>query len=44
MDDLSAVDDKVVLRYSIFGTYAGEDTPGYPKKGERSAVCAIAIY
>jgi predicted ester cyclase len=44
MDDIFAVDDKVVLRWSVFGTYAGEDKPGYPKKGERFAIGAIAIY
>jgi ketosteroid isomerase-like protein len=44
MDDILAVDDKVILRYSVFGTYVGEEKPGYPKKGERFASAVIAIY
>jgi predicted ester cyclase len=44
IDDIFAVDDKVVLRFSVFGTYVGEEKPGYPKKGERFASGAIAIY
>jgi ketosteroid isomerase-like protein len=44
MDDVFAVDDKVVLRYSVFGTYVGEERPGGPKKGERFASAIIAIY
>ena len=31
MDDILAVDDKVILRYSVFGTYVGEEKPGYLK-------------
>ena len=44
MDDILAVDDKVILRYSVFGTYVGEEKPGYPRKGERFASATIAIY
>lgn len=44
IDDIFAVDDKVVLRYSVFGTYVGDDKPGYLKKGQRFAVATIAIY
>ena len=44
MDDILAVDDKVILRYSVFGTYVGEEKPGSPKKGERFASAVIAIY
>jgi predicted ester cyclase len=44
IDDILAVDDKVVLRYTVFGTYVGEEKPGYPKKGERFASGTIAIY
>jgi ketosteroid isomerase-like protein len=44
MDDILAVDDKVILRYSVFGTYVGEEKPGYLKKGERFASGVIAIY
>ena len=44
IDDVLAVDDKVILRWSVFGTYVGEEKPGSPKKGERFASAAIAIY
>ena len=44
LDDVFAVDDKVVLRFSVFGTYVGEERPGGPKKGQRFASAAIAIY
>jgi hypothetical protein len=44
IDDILAVDDKVVLRYTVIGTYVGEEKPGYPKKGERFASGTIAIY
>jgi predicted ester cyclase len=44
IDDVFAVDDKVVLRFSVFGTYVGEERPGGPKKGQRFASAAIAIY
>src|SRR5215469_6568607 len=33
IDDIFAVDDKVVLRWSVFGTYVGEEKPGGPKRG-----------
>lgn len=44
IDDVLAVDDKVILRWSVFGTYVGEEKPGYLKKGERFTCGAIAIY
>jgi ketosteroid isomerase-like protein len=44
IDDVFAVDDKVVLRFGVFGTYVGEERSGGPKKGERFASAAIAIY
>ena len=37
------MDDKVVLRYTVFGTHVGEEKRGYPKKSERFASGAIAI-
>jgi ketosteroid isomerase-like protein len=44
VEDVFAVDDKVVLRLSARGIYAGEEKPGCPKKGERFASGGIAIY
>ena len=35
---------KVVLRFSVFGMYVGEERPGGLKKGQRFASAAIAIY
>jgi hypothetical protein len=35
---------KVVPRFRVFGTYVGEERAGGPKKGERFASAAIAIY
>jgi ketosteroid isomerase-like protein len=42
--DIFAVDDKVVLRSSINGTYIGEAKHGFPKPGERFAMGVVAIY
>ena len=44
IDDIFAADDKVVMRMTMRGTYIGEPVPGFPKKGERFAMGAIAIY
>ena len=44
IDDVFAADDKVVMRMTMRGTYIGEPTPGFPKKGERFAMGAVAIY
>ena len=44
LDDIFAADDKVVLRMTIRGTYIGEPLPGFPNKGERFAMGAVAIY
>lgn len=44
LDDIFAADNKVVIRMTIRGTYIGEHLPGFPKKGERFAMGAIAIY
>jgi|HubBroStandDraft_1064217.scaffolds.fasta_scaffold24943_2 ketosteroid isomerase-like protein len=44
LDDIFAVDDKVVLRWSVHGTYAGEEKPGLLRRGERFTLAAIAIY
>jgi predicted SnoaL-like aldol condensation-catalyzing enzyme len=44
IDDIFAADDKVVLRMTIRGTYIGEPLPGFPDKGKRFAMGAVAIY
>lgn len=45
LDDIFAADDKVVIRMTMRGTYIGDETlPGFPKKGERFAMGAVAIY
>jgi hypothetical protein len=44
IEDIPAVDDKVILRWRVFGTEVGEEKPGSPKKSERFASAAIAIY
>jgi len=44
IEDVFAADDKVVLRWSMRGTYIGEPKHGFPKPGERFAMGAVAIY
>ena len=45
IDDILAVDDKVVIRMTIRGTYVGDkELPGFPKKGEKFAMGGVAIY
>jgi hypothetical protein len=44
IDDIFAADDKVVMRYSIYGTYLGEPKNGSPKTGEKFAMGIITIY
>jgi predicted ester cyclase len=44
IDDIFAADDKVVMRMTMRGIYIGEPVPGFPKKGERFAMGAVAIY
>jgi predicted ester cyclase len=44
IDDIFAVDDKVVLRMTMRGTYIGEPKHGFPNPGERFAMGGVAIY
>ena len=44
IDDIIAAEDKVVLRWTIRGTYIGEPKNGFPNPGERFSMGAIAIY
>lgn len=44
IEDIFAVDDKVVVRYSSYGTYIGPVKIGFPNPGERFAMGSIAIY
>lgn len=44
LDDIFAADDKVVIRFTIHGTYIGEPKIGFPKPNERFSMGAIAIY
>jgi len=45
VDDFFAVDDRVVVRITIRGTYIGDESlPGFPSKGERFAMGGVAIY
>ncbi|MGA8641764.1 ester cyclase [Candidatus Binatus sp.] len=44
LDDIFAVDDKLVIRMTIRGTYIGEPIPGFPKKGEQFSMGGVAIY
>ena len=44
IEDVFAADDKVVLRWSMRGTYIGEAKHGFPEPGERFAMGAVAIY
>ncbi|HUA36129.1 MAG TPA: ester cyclase [Candidatus Binataceae bacterium] len=44
IDDLFATEDRVVMRMTIRGTFVGEPTPGFPAKGEKFAMGAVAIY
>ena len=45
VDDFFAVDDKVVIRTTIRGTYIGDEPlPGFPNKGEKFAMGGVAIY
>ncbi len=44
LDDVFAVDDKVVARSTTHGTYIGPVKMGFPNPGERFAMGSIAIY
>jgi ketosteroid isomerase-like protein len=44
IDDLFATEDRVVMRMTIRGTFVGEPTPGFPTRGERFEMGAVAIY
>jgi len=44
LDEIFAADDKVVVRFTIRGTYIGEVKNGFPKPGELFAMGAVAIY
>ncbi len=45
IDDIVAVEDKLVVRWSIRGTFIGEPANGFPaKKGGRFAMGSISIY
>lgn len=44
IDDIFAVDDKVVMRMTTRGTYIGEPKHAFPKPGERFAMGLVAIY
>jgi len=44
IEDVLAAEDKVVVRFSIRGTYVGEPKAGFPAPGERFSMGAVAIY
>ena len=44
IEDVFAADDKVVVRWSVYGTYIGPAKIGFPAAGERFAMGLIAIY
>jgi predicted ester cyclase len=44
VDDIFAGEDKVVIRMTMHGTFIGEPTPGFPRKGEKFSMGLVAIY
>jgi ketosteroid isomerase-like protein len=45
LDDFFATEDRVVIRLTIRGTFAGDTpVPGFPDKGKQFAMGAVAIY
>ena len=44
IDDLFATEDRVVVRMTMRGTFVGDPTLGFPAKGEKFTMGAVAIY
>jgi predicted ester cyclase len=44
LDDIIAENDKVAVRWTITGTWIGQQRPGFPPYGERVAVGSMSWY